>query len=208
MSSNKRPAGNFTADLLKKKAKTDTQTAANADSAAGNNPGNKNRYLSTPVQPERALAIFLTETRNAARRFLPKETTQYPIQKPFCEVEARFGILKLPFGNRDRRVTSSGPKQHSGQVVKAFHCHQEPHCAMESGVSRTHFSRWTQGGLVRYNIGLFILYYSLVCLFKFNSASRSHLLIHSTASHCAFSATKPFTLTSSRRAKWDPFVRP
>lgn len=136
------------AGLLAKKKKTDEETAANQAAQAANSASSKNRYLSTPVQPERALAIFLAQARHAARRFLPKETTTYPITKPFCEVEARLGILKLPFGTRDRRVTSSGPKVHNGTTVKAFHCHQEPNCNMESGVSRTHFQTWTQGGLV------------------------------------------------------------
>jgi len=140
--------GSGFSDLLKKKQKTDAATAEHS-AAANSNAGSKNRYLSTPVQPERALAIFLNQARQAARRFLPKESTTYPVTKPFCEIEARFGILKLPFGQRDRRVTSSGPKLHSGTVVKAFHCHQEPPPVMESGVSRTHFVTWTHGGLVR-----------------------------------------------------------
>ena len=143
----RRPGSDF-ANILKKKQKTDQQTSAAQASHANSNASSRNKYLSTPVQPERALAIFLTQARQAARRFLPKESTTYPVTKPFCEIEARFGILKLPFGQRDRRVTSSGPKLHNGTVVKAFHCHQEPSPAMESGVSRTHFVTWTQGGLV------------------------------------------------------------
>ena len=143
----KRPGG--FADLLAKKAKTDRQT--NAENAAQvSNPASTNRYLSSPVPPEGALATFLVQARNAARRFLPKETTTYPVTNPFCEIEARLGILKLPFGTRDRRVTSSGPKMQNGKTVKAFHVHQQPPCVMESGVSRTHFLTWTQGGLVSF----------------------------------------------------------
>lgn len=154
----KRSGGSF-GDLLKKKRKTVEQTSAANAAQANSHAAHKNRYLSTPIQPEKALAIFLTQARHAARRFLPKEATTYPVTKPFCEIEARFGILKLPFGQRDRRVTSSGPKLHHGTVVKAFHCHQEPAPAMESGVSRTHFTTWTQGGLVRAD------WVALLCLF-------------------------------------------
>jgi len=143
----KRPGG--FADLLAKKAKTDRQT--NAEQAAqASNPASKNRYLSSPVPPESALASFLLQSRHAAKQFLPKEIT-FPITKPFCEIEARLGILKLPFGQRDRRVASSGPKSKDGKPVKAFHCHQQPNCVMESGVSRTHFLTWTQGGLVSFS---------------------------------------------------------
>lgn len=137
----KRPGG-FGA-LLAKKAKLDQQTAENRASTANNNP--KNRYLSQPVQPVRSLAGWLVEARNASRKFLPKETTTYPITKPFCEIEARLGILKQPFGGT-QRVTSSGPKHFKGQMVETFQCKQE--AAMESGVSRTHFVSWTQGGVV------------------------------------------------------------
>ena len=98
------------------------------------------------IVPVRSLAQWLVDARNAARKFLPKETTTYPITKPFCEIEARLGILKQPFGGR-QRVTSSGPKQFKGQMVETFQCKQE--AAMESGVSRTHFVFWTQGGVVR-----------------------------------------------------------
>jgi hypothetical protein len=142
----KRPGASSFGALLAKKAKTDQQTAA--DQVSQNQiTSSKNRYLSTPVQPAKALSVFLTNARTAARNFLPKET-KYPVTKPFCEIEARLGILKLPFGATDRRVTSSGPKHHNGVVVEAFHCHQQPGCVMESGVSRTHFVTWTHGGLV------------------------------------------------------------
>lgn len=136
------------ADLLKKKQKTEQQTSADrAAIATSNAAGGKNKYLSKPVHPVQTLSLFLFQARNAARKFLPKETTTYPVSKPFCEIEARIGILKLPFGTRDRRVTSSGPKLQNGQVVQAFHCSQDPSPAMESGVSRTHFTMWTQGGI-------------------------------------------------------------
>ena len=94
----------------------------------------------------RNLATWLIEARNSARKFLPKETTSYPITKPFCEIEARLGILKQPYGG-NQRVTSSGPKPFNGTTVETYHCRQE--AAMESGVSRTHFVAWTQGGVVR-----------------------------------------------------------
>jgi hypothetical protein len=93
----------------------------------------------------RSLAQWLVEARNKARDFLPKETTSYPITKPFCEIEARLGVLKQPYGG-NQRVTSSGPKQFNRQMVETFLCKIE--ATMESGVSRTHFGLWTQGGVV------------------------------------------------------------
>ena len=92
------------------------------------------------------MATWLVEARNAARNFLPKETTTYPITKPFCEIEARLGILKQPFGGT-QRVTSSGPKHFKNHMVETFQ--NKLDVAMESGVSRTHFITWTQGGVVR-----------------------------------------------------------
>jgi len=131
------------AGLLSKKAKTDEQSVNNSSNARSKNT---NRYLSSPVVPERALSMFLTQARNSARKMLPKESTKYPVTKPFCEVEARLGILKLPFGT-DRRVTSSGPKHVNGNLVRTFFCNQEPACRMKSGVTRSHFSKWTMAGL-------------------------------------------------------------
>lgn len=68
--------------------------------------------------------------------------------QPFCEIEARIGILKSPFGTHDRRVCSSGPKQVNGQAAKAFQCSEiEPRCFFESGITRSHNVHWTQAGL-------------------------------------------------------------
>ena len=151
----KRGGGGGLSALMAKKQKTDSQTAADAASQQQNN--NRNKYLSQPVRPDHTLAIFLAQARQAARRFLPKEATTYPVTTPFCEIEVRLGILKLPFGQRDRRVCSSGPKHVNGMTVQAFHCCQQPPPSMESGVSRTHFLKWTQAGLVR------VVYIMFVC---------------------------------------------
>lgn len=68
--------------------------------------------------------------------------------QPFCEIEARFGILKAPFGAHNRRVCSSGAKQINGRTVPAFLCSEiEPKCQFESGITRTHNVHWTQAGI-------------------------------------------------------------
>ena len=127
--------------LEAKKAKLDKQTASTGGRSRHSNP-----FLRDPVQPEKALQIFLTQVRNAARRFLPNEQKQSQITKPFCEVEARLGILKVPHAIPDRRVLSSGTKRDAeGRIIRAFDCstrqQQMPRCLMASGTSRTHFSK-------------------------------------------------------------------
>lgn len=154
--SNKRPGGTgtgtggggfSTAALSQKIARLDGQTSASAHASAQQ----KNRYLSTPVQPERAIHLFLTQVRNTARGYVPKETLRQAngvVPAPFCEVEVRLGILKVPHAVPDRRVTSGGAKHVNRSVVQAFDCSRvEPPPAMESGVSRSHFLRWTGSGI-------------------------------------------------------------
>lgn len=112
-----------------------------------------NPYLSRPVNPEEALRIFLLTARNTARNNVPKGV-EFPITKPFCEIEARLGILKLPFGARGMRVFSSGPKRvniRGRQVVaNAFDCtptHNTNACHFEGGITKNHFTHWTSAGL-------------------------------------------------------------
>jgi len=112
-----------------------------------------NPFLSRPVNPEEALRIFLLTARNTARQNVPKGV-QFPITKPFCEIEARLGILKAPFGDRDMRVFSSGPKRvniKGKQVIaNAFDCtptHNIKACHFEGGVTKNHFINWTSAGL-------------------------------------------------------------
>jgi hypothetical protein len=127
--------------MLAKKSKLDDQTAT----PRSTNPAAslKNPFLAKPVQPEKFIQIFLTQARNSARKFLPKSTT-FPVSKPFCEIEARIGMLKV----KQRRVTSSGPKRIQQTVVQAFDCSSLPQQpSMESGVSRSHYVHWTQAGL-------------------------------------------------------------
>jgi mRNA guanylyltransferase len=138
------------AALRAKKQKLDStvQVVQAASSATGRGPSNP--YLSHPVQPEKALQTFLAQVRTAAREYLPKDLQKdgQPITTPFCEVEARLGILKVPNASPARRVCSTGAKHVQGKTVKAFECsRQKPKCSMESGVSRSHFSRWTAAGL-------------------------------------------------------------
>jgi hypothetical protein len=146
--SGKRSGESFsTATLSKKIVRLEGQTSASAHRSTVN----RNKYLSTPVQPEKALQLFLTQVRNSARGYLPRETLQESggvVTAPFCEVEARLGLLKVPHADPARRVTSSGAKHVNHSVVQAFDCTRaEPRCAMESGVSRSHFLRWTASGL-------------------------------------------------------------
>ena len=116
----------------------------------GRNSSSSSRFLSRPVYaPEKALQGFLKQVRTKARNFLPKEQQKFPIAMPFCEVEARLGILKVPHASPARRVTSCGAKKdtnnnNSGHVIPAFDCSQHK-VQMESGVSRTNFSKWAGG---------------------------------------------------------------
>ena len=133
--------------MLAKRSKLEEQTGANrsATSSGSGRPAAslRNPFLKAPVQPEKALQIFLTQVRTSARKYLPK-STPLPVTKPFCEVEARMGILKV----NQRRVTSSGPKRVQNTVVHAFDCTNLPQLpSMESGVSRSHYVHWTQAGL-------------------------------------------------------------
>lgn len=136
------------ASLRAKTQKMADSTAAD-QATATKNTGPKNIYLNAPVQrPEDALAIFLTQVRDQALKYIPKETPR-PIRKKFCEVEARLGILKVPNASPARRVCSTGAKRNeaTGQPVAAFDCsRQKPKCLMESGVSRSHFQHWTSTG--------------------------------------------------------------
>jgi len=143
----KRGGGGFDmAALRAKKQKMDKVTSAAAPKASDHRP--KNVYLTQPVQrPDETFHIFLTQVRNAARKYLPKDTPR-PLTHAFCEVEARLGLLKVPNASPARRVCSSGAKIVQGQPVTAFECsRQQPKCMMESGVSRSHFSHWTAAGL-------------------------------------------------------------
>jgi hypothetical protein len=150
--SHKRPGGGggsgfSTAALSQKIARLDDRTSASAQQSAQQ----KNRYLSTPVQPEKAIHLFLTQVRNTARGYVPKETLRQSsgvVTAPFCEVEVRLGILKVPHAVPDRRVTSGGAKHVNKSVVQAFDCSRvEPSPAMDSGVSRSHFLKWTGSGI-------------------------------------------------------------
>lgn len=129
--------------MLAKKSKLDEQTESNRPSNNDPSGSLRNPFLKSPVQPEKAMQIFLSQVRNSARKYLPKHT-KFPIIKPFCEVEARIGILKI----NNRRITSSGPKRIQNSVVNAFDCTNLPQPpSMESGVSRSHYVHWTQAGL-------------------------------------------------------------
>ena len=127
--------------LMEKKAKTDEKMAAG--NPMRQQPGSNNPFLSKPVQPEKVIAIFLTQARNSARKYMPKET-KFPITTPFCEVEARLGILRV----NHKRVTPGGVKRVQNTIVHAFDCTNLPQQAnMESGISRSHYVHWTQAGL-------------------------------------------------------------
>mmetsp|Transcript_30292 Transcript_30292/g.50060 ORF Transcript_30292/g.50060 Transcript_30292/m.50060 type:complete len:757 (+) Transcript_30292:141-2411(+) len=146
----KRSGGFSMGGLMAKKAKEDKRSAA---TAAARPAQPRNVYLSRPVKPEDALKIFLGQVRNASKAHLPKGKS-LPMTEPFCEIEARIGILKAPFGMNERRVLSSGTKQvpmgKNGAMVtaQAFQCSDvEPKCQFESGITRSHNVHWTQAGL-------------------------------------------------------------
>ena len=130
----KRPAFDMKS-LQEKKARMDEMVANQQQQALPSNP-----FLSQPVQPESALQIFFTQVRNAARKYLPAEHQRKPITKPFCEVEARLGILHVA----SRRVTSSGAKLINGHAVASFDCSRH-NCSMLSGISRSTFSKLSAG---------------------------------------------------------------
>lgn len=138
--SDKRPAGmGGLGALMNKKAKMDKNLAAQAAAGAGvpSNP-----YLSQPVVPENEMAKFLHQVRQAALQYLPTEFKNKPVTKPFCEVEARLGVLKVPHALPDRRVTSTGAKTFKGKPAHAFDCSRH-NCSMLSGVSRSQFVKQT-----------------------------------------------------------------
>lgn len=138
-------------DIAAKKAKLDQSVAASGGGGGGGGAASahhtsSNPYLSQPVQPEAALRIFLTQIRSAARKYLPAEQQEQPVARPFCEVEARLGILKVNHACPDRRVTSTGAKAVNGKPARAFDCSRQP-CSMLSGVSRSQFVRTTGAGI-------------------------------------------------------------
>ena len=151
----KRSAGDAGIGSLANLTKQVKQNAEGRTSAASRNQnrGPTNPFLSRPVNPEEALRIFLMTARATARDNVPSETS-FPIQKPFCEIEARFGILKPPFGAREMRVFSSGAKRVTingkSMVANAFDCtpngHSRP-CNFEGGITKTNFTNWTSAGL-------------------------------------------------------------
>jgi mRNA capping enzyme, catalytic domain/mRNA capping enzyme, beta chain len=158
----KRPAFNMK-DIQAKKAKLDATMASQPPTSAGfhhsgaggGNSGTvisqqQNPYLAQPVQPELAIQSFLMQVRNVARRYLPPSSSDQQQSRattvPFCEVEARLGVLKVNHTAPERRVTSSGAKSVHGKAAKAFDCSNQQ-CSMLSGVSRTQYIRTTGSGI-------------------------------------------------------------
>eukprot|EP00522_Entomoneis_paludosa_P007418 CAMPEP_0172454760 /NCGR_PEP_ID=MMETSP1065-20121228/11651_1 /TAXON_ID=265537 /ORGANISM="Amphiprora paludosa, Strain CCMP125" /LENGTH=746 /DNA_ID=CAMNT_0013207145 /DNA_START=15 /DNA_END=2255 /DNA_ORIENTATION=+ len=126
------------------------EESVDAQRPAGGTARNvQNKYLSNPVSPDKAISMFLIQARNSARNYLPKSQQKFPIKKPFCEIEARLGVLGVPHSSPMRRVTSSGAKTAPGTnaIAPAFECSSiQPRCIMDSGVSRSHFFKWTSDG--------------------------------------------------------------
>ena len=164
--SNKRPASGI-AGLISKKSREDERPGGGAGGSGGSADNNassatKNPYLTRPDNPEKLLALFLMQARNHARRVNPNGT-QFPVAEPYCEIEARIGILKSPFGLHDMRVASSGPKRVNlpggrSVVANAFLVSagdEAPHQAaaagarpaFEGGITRSHYVHWTGAGL-------------------------------------------------------------
>ena len=163
---NKRPAASGIAGLISKKSREDERHVPSAGgtsgaSAAAGHGGNAtaNPYLTRPDNPEKLLTLFLMQARNEARRANP-QGTKFPVTEPYCEIEARIGILRSPFGRHDMRVASSGPKRVSlpggrSVVANAFlvSAGDEPsqqqlaRPAFEGGITRSHYVHWTAAGL-------------------------------------------------------------
>jgi hypothetical protein len=142
----KRPATGGLGSLLGKKSRLDARTAStstgNGSGGGGNSLASRNPFLSNPVlHPEKALQNYLGEARNSARQYYGHKKPPYT--EPFCEIEARIGILQI---NNQRRVTSSGVKRIKGHVVPAFDTTKQ-RASMVSGISRSHYVHWTLAGL-------------------------------------------------------------
>lgn len=139
------------AHLTKQVKQNENRSSAMSRNQSSRGPSNP--YLARPVNPEEALRIFLMTARATARDNVPKENS-FPIQQPFCEIEARFGILKPSFGAREMRVFSSGAKRVTfngkTKVANAFDCSsngQTRACNFEGGITKTNFTNWTSAGL-------------------------------------------------------------
>jgi mRNA capping enzyme, catalytic domain/mRNA capping enzyme, beta chain len=142
----KRPAFDLK-NVQAKMAKLDAAVASQQQHASAT-LSSMNPFLTQPVHPEMTLQSFLMQVRNAARRFQSETSSdpQQPVTTPFCEVEARLGVLKVNHAVPERRVTSSGAKSVGGKSAKAFSCTDKP-CSMVSGVCRTHYIRTTGSGI-------------------------------------------------------------
>lgn len=135
----KRPAINLQS-YQDKRQKLDAQIGPSPSHSRGSRSNNP--FLANPVKPDVAIATFLQQLRIVALQYLPASERKLPIAKPYCEVEARLGILQ----QGGRRVTSSGAKFVNGHAVMAFDCTKRE-CNMSSGVSRCHFARTTGSGI-------------------------------------------------------------
>jgi hypothetical protein len=157
----KRPGGfGSLGSLMTKKARLDEKTAQPKSESSSKF---KNPFLAKPVQPAKTLQIYLTQVRNSARKYNP--ANKIPITKPFCEVEARIGIMTV----NNRRVASSGAKRVQNTIVQAFDCTSLPQQpSMKSGVSRSHYVHWTQVGLSEVSP----LSAALGCVVKQNMSNR------------------------------------
>lgn len=155
----KRSSGDAGFSLANLAAQTKRSNAGASASSSRRQPTNSrsNPFLSRPADPTHALKTFLHTARNEARRNIPPGV-KLPIRKPFCEIEARLGVIKAPFGARPMRVLSSGPKRVPGRdgkmvISKAFLCSSDgssqgrPQCTFEGGVTKTNFTNWTSAGL-------------------------------------------------------------
>ena len=136
----KRPGGAL-GGLLGKKSKLDAKTATTSN-GGGNSLANKNPFLSSPIsKPANALQVYLMEARSSARKYYAHKKPPYT--EPFCEIEARIGMLHF---NNIRRVTPSGVKRIQGKVIPAFDTSKQ-RASFASGISRSHYVHWTLAGL-------------------------------------------------------------
>jgi len=141
-----------------KRSASDRPSGASAGAAVPRNP-----FLSRPCQPEEAIRLFLIQSRSMARR---QAANGGGGSQAAIEIEARLGTLVSPYGARDMRALSSGPKQlpgkpgQPGRVAQAFICHVADHrhgneppaggppsTNFAGGVTRSNYLKNTQAGL-------------------------------------------------------------
>jgi hypothetical protein len=159
MSSLKRPADTLLGSLIKKSTNEAIRTSEDRPAPPNTQGANFNPFLSRPTQPEEAIKLFLIQARSTARR----KSSVGGANGTNFEIEARLGTILSPYGERDMRALSTGPKlvpiKGVNRVVHAFVCNVlgENNTAataaatqktkFEGGITRSNYLKWTSSGL-------------------------------------------------------------